>query len=189
MKIALVGASGNAGSRILKEFTSRGHTVVAIARNPDKIEAQLGVCVATANANDVQALASAVKDVDVVVSALHFADSDPEKLIAAVRQAAVGRYLVVGGAAGLILPGTNQRLVDSGQIPPGQGRTVDDQKRDEFDFLRGLCDCAGGRDRNYATPPPALHRRLLMRPPKPALRQRLNWLPTLRLGRMRQLST
>ncbi len=118
MKIALVGASGNAGSRILKELVSRGHTVVAIARNPDKIAAQPGVSVVAADADDAQALATALQDADVVVSALHFVTSDPEKLIAAVRQAGVGRYLVVGGAASLTLPGTNQRLVDGGQIPP-----------------------------------------------------------------------
>ena len=32
MKVALIGASGQAGSRILKELVSRGHTVTAIAR-------------------------------------------------------------------------------------------------------------------------------------------------------------
>lgn len=36
-KIALIGASGNAGSRILKELSDRGHQVTAIARNPEKI--------------------------------------------------------------------------------------------------------------------------------------------------------
>lgn len=36
-KIALIGASGNAGSRILKELSDRGHKVTAIARSPEKI--------------------------------------------------------------------------------------------------------------------------------------------------------
>lgn len=35
-KIALIGASGNAGSRILKELSDRGHQVTAIARNPKR---------------------------------------------------------------------------------------------------------------------------------------------------------
>ena len=38
MKIAVIGASGNAGSRITAELARRGHHVTAIARNPDKIE-------------------------------------------------------------------------------------------------------------------------------------------------------
>ena len=36
MKIALIGASGNAGSRILQELSDRGHAVTAIARDPSK---------------------------------------------------------------------------------------------------------------------------------------------------------
>ena len=39
MKIALIGASGQVGSRLLKELSDRGHTITAIARNPDKIAA------------------------------------------------------------------------------------------------------------------------------------------------------
>ena len=50
MKIAVVGASGNAGSRIVAELASRGHTVTAIARNLEKIKAQPNV---TAKQGDV----------------------------------------------------------------------------------------------------------------------------------------
>jgi len=37
MKIALIGATGNAGSRILNELSRRGHHVTAIARHPEKV--------------------------------------------------------------------------------------------------------------------------------------------------------
>jgi putative NADH-flavin reductase len=117
MKIALVGASGNAGSRILKELASRGHEVTAIARNTDKIEAQAGVSPVKADASDADGLAEAIKGHDVAISALKFAESDPEKLIAAARKSGVGRYIIVGGAASLKAPGTDQRIIDSGQIP------------------------------------------------------------------------
>ena len=43
MKVALIGATGNVGSRILAELLSRGHTVTAIARNPEKVPARPGV--------------------------------------------------------------------------------------------------------------------------------------------------
>lgn len=115
MKIALIGASGNAGTRITQELTSRGHAVIAIARKPG--EPQPGVTPIAADAGHVDALAAALHGADAVVSALKFADSDPEKLLGAVKQAGVGRYLVVGGAASLIVPGTGQRLIDGGQIP------------------------------------------------------------------------
>ena len=43
MKIALIGASGNAGSRIAAELSTRGHEVTAIARNADRIARLPGV--------------------------------------------------------------------------------------------------------------------------------------------------
>ncbi len=38
MKIALIGASGFVGSKILAEALQRGHQVTAIVRNPEKLE-------------------------------------------------------------------------------------------------------------------------------------------------------
>jgi hypothetical protein len=116
MKIALIGATGNAGSRILTELSRRGHHVTAIARHPEKLPALPGVTPLQADANDVAGLAAAIKGHDVVVSAVHFTASDPRKLIAAVHQAGVLRYLVVGGAGSLeVAPGV--RLIDTPEFP------------------------------------------------------------------------
>jgi uncharacterized protein len=38
MKIVLLGATGFVGSALLSEALDRGHTVTAIARNPEKIK-------------------------------------------------------------------------------------------------------------------------------------------------------
>ena len=43
MKVALIGASGNGGSRLLAELSGRGHEVTAIARNPGTIAKLPGV--------------------------------------------------------------------------------------------------------------------------------------------------
>jgi len=43
MKIALIGATGNAGSRILAELSRRGHAVTAIARDTEKVPELKGV--------------------------------------------------------------------------------------------------------------------------------------------------
>ena len=43
MKVALIGASGMVGSRILAELAARGHQVTAIARDTTKIKAAAGV--------------------------------------------------------------------------------------------------------------------------------------------------
>ncbi|MDI6539642.1 NAD(P)-dependent oxidoreductase [Pantoea ananatis] len=116
MKIALIGASGQAGSRILNELASRGHTITAIARSPDKIILTRCVTPATGNINDPQALAQLLAGHDVVVSAVHFSASDPDKLIGAVKASGAKRYCVVGGAGSLeVSPGV--KVVDTPDFP------------------------------------------------------------------------
>jgi uncharacterized protein len=116
MKIALIGASGNAGARILTELSRRGHQITAIARNPEKVQALSGVTPLKADAGDATGLAAAIKGHDVVISSVHFLASDPNKLIAAVQEAGVPRYLVVGGAGSLeVAPGV--RLIDTAEFP------------------------------------------------------------------------
>ena len=115
-RIALIGASGNAGSRLLKELSDRGHQITAIARHPEKIAALPGVTAVKGDANEREGLAGILKGHDVVISSVHFSASDPDNLIGAVRAAGVKRYLVVGGAGSLfIAPG--QRVVDQPGFP------------------------------------------------------------------------
>ncbi|CUX40498.1 MULTISPECIES: NAD(P)-dependent oxidoreductase [Agrobacterium] len=115
-KIALIGASGNAGSRILKELSDRGHQVTAIARNPEKIAALPNVVAKKGDVFDQAALSDLLKGHDAVISSVHFTASDPATLIEAVRASGVPRYLVVGGAGSLeIAPG--QRVVDLPDFP------------------------------------------------------------------------
>ncbi|AOR65951.1 NAD(P)-dependent oxidoreductase [Pectobacterium wasabiae] len=114
--IALIGASGDAGSRILKELSDRGHTVTAIARHPEKIASLPNVTAKQGDALDNDVLVALFKGHDAVVSAVKFGSSDPAILIAAVNAAGVKRYLVVGGAGSLeIAPG--QRLIDQPDFP------------------------------------------------------------------------
>lgn len=106
MKIAVIGASGNAGSRITAELARRGHAVTAIARNPDKVVAQANVTAVKGDVLDQAGLAALLARHDAAVSSVHFLDSDPVRLIAAASESKVGRYLVVGGAGSLeVAPG------------------------------------------------------------------------------------
>lgn len=115
-KVALIGASGNAGSRILKELSDRGHQVTAIGRNPEKIATLANVTAVKGDVYDGQGLAALLKGHDVVISSVHFTASDAATLIAAVRASGVTRYLVVGGAGSLeVAPGA--RLVDQPDFP------------------------------------------------------------------------
>ena len=116
MKIAVIGASGNAGSRITKELAGRGHAVTAIARNPAKIAVLPNVVARAGDVMDQAGLAALLRGHDAAISSVHFLDSDPAKLIGAAKASGVGRYLVVGGAGSLeVAPGV--RLVTTPNFP------------------------------------------------------------------------
>ena len=116
MRVALVGASGQAGSRILTELIGRGHQVTAIARNPHRIVSGAGVIAAKGDVADKAALTALIKGHDAVISSVRFSSSDPHVLIDAVRASGVKRYLVVGGAGSLeVAPGVG--LIDTPQFP------------------------------------------------------------------------
>jgi putative NADH-flavin reductase len=116
MKIAVIGASGNAGSRVTAELARRGHAVTAIARNPGRIEAGDNVTPTRGDLMDQAALTGLLAGHDVAISSVHFLASDPLKLIGAARDSKVGRYLVVGGAGSLeVAPGV--RLVTTPGFP------------------------------------------------------------------------
>jgi uncharacterized protein len=115
MKIAVAGASGRAGSEITKELSHRGHTVTAIARNPEKIAALPNVTPTKGDVLDQSGLAKLWAGHDVAVSSVHFLASDALKLIGAAKDSKVGRYLVVGGAGSLeVAPGV--KLVDNSRF-------------------------------------------------------------------------
>jgi putative NADH-flavin reductase len=116
MRVALIGASGQGGSRLLAELTRRGHQVTAIARQPDKIAVGPGVTAKKGDVFDKAGLVHLLRGHDAVVSAVHFTASDPKLLIEAVKEAGVKRYFVVGGAGSLeVAPGV--KLVDTPHFP------------------------------------------------------------------------
>ena len=116
MKIAIAGASGQAGSRITAELARRGHTVTAIARNPEKIAALPNVTAKKGDVDDQAGLAALWAGHDAAISSVHFTASDLAKLIGAAKESGVGRYLVVGGAGSLeVAPGV--RLVTTPGFP------------------------------------------------------------------------
>ena len=117
MKVALIGATGNAGSRILNELVRRGHhDITAIVRNPQKVVPQPRVTARAGDVFDQDGLARLLAGHDAVISAVHFTASDPRKLIEAVRASGVKRYLVVGGAGSLeVSPGI--QLIETSEFP------------------------------------------------------------------------
>jgi putative NADH-flavin reductase len=114
--IAIIGATGRAGSQLLEEALRRGHSVTAIARDTSKIGQRAGVTCKNVDALDASALQTAVAGHDVVISAAHFTTLPASAVIGPVKSAGVKRLLVVGGAGSLLLP-NGTRVIDSLGFP------------------------------------------------------------------------
>jgi putative NADH-flavin reductase len=116
MKVALIGASGARGIKILGELLARGHEVTGIVRHPEKLPARPNLSARKGDVYDEAGLASLLAGHDAVISSVHFTASDPKKLLAAIKKSGVKRYLVVGGAGSLeVAPG--KRLIDTPEFP------------------------------------------------------------------------
>ncbi|MDR0281038.1 MAG: NAD(P)-dependent oxidoreductase [Paucimonas sp.] len=115
-KIAIIGATGRAGSQLLEEAVRRGHSVTAIARNPAKLEGRAGVTPVALDIKDGAALQQALSGHDVVLSAARFSGIPAETLLGPAKKAGVKRVLVVGGAGSLLLP-DDSRVIDSPDFP------------------------------------------------------------------------
>ena len=61
MNVVLYGATGNSGSRILKELVSRGHSVTAIARDTSKIPTE--VIAKQDDLSDVDSIVSLIRQI------------------------------------------------------------------------------------------------------------------------------
>lgn len=128
MKVALIGASGFVGSKILAEALQRGHQVTAVVRNPEKIQPDKNLNTKKADVLNVDELAKLLAGHDVIVSAFnpargvagaHVYDlhvQGHKAILAAANKSGVKRFLGVGGAASLKTP-EGIELIDSPQFP------------------------------------------------------------------------
>ncbi len=146
MRVALIGATGNAGSRVLNELVSRGHDVTAIVRHPEKVAAHPRVTPRGVDGTPA-ALAEAIRGHDAVVSAARFADLDPDILVPAVKASGVKRYLVVGGAGSLMHPDGVLEVDKNADMPaPAQANSR------RGGYLLGLLRQSEGLDWTYISP-------------------------------------
>ena len=79
MNVVLLAATGRAGSTILNELIYRGHQVTAVARNLEKLSAQLpeGVERVQSDLNNADRIAEIIAGADAVISAFGPSSSDP----------------------------------------------------------------------------------------------------------------
>jgi putative NADH-flavin reductase len=125
MRLALFGASGTLGQRILQEALRRGHTVTAIVRDPSRITEQgPNLRASSGNVLDPNAVAAMVAGHEAVLSAVGPSGTEgaemvieaARSLIAGLKRAGVQRLVVVGGAGSLeVAPGV--QLIDTPEFP------------------------------------------------------------------------
>ncbi|MFI5563717.1 NAD(P)-dependent oxidoreductase [Amycolatopsis japonica] len=127
MKIAVVGASGMAGSRVVAEAASRGHHVTAVFRSMPPKSPHPGVEVVRGDATDVDRMSAVFAGVDAVVGATRpqpGAEDTVAATIKALLDAAAGtRVLVVGGAGPLRSP-SGGLVIDDPAFVPAAWRTI-----------------------------------------------------------------
>ena len=100
--IALIGATGNIGSRILDEALARKHTVTAITRDPRKLSPRAGMTIRAASTTDPAVLTQVLKGHDIVVVSVKWNENDIHRIIDTIIKSGVKRALFVVGAGSLI---------------------------------------------------------------------------------------
>ena len=100
--IALIGATGNIGGRILDEALSRGHRVTGTTRDAAKLPPRANLTVKVADTSNIDGLAAVLEGHDVVVASLKWNEADIHQVLDAIRRSGVKRALFVIGAGSLL---------------------------------------------------------------------------------------
>lgn len=132
MKITVLGATGNIGSRIVNEALSRGHEVTAVVRNsnqihqlPPEVDGQIGDAT---NIDDIVRLSTGQ---DLLINATRSVTSNIEEVVKVTKTIMAGlastgvRLLVIGGAASLSVAGANgEKVINLPQFLPPSLRPI-----------------------------------------------------------------
>ncbi|MEU5833481.1 NAD(P)H-binding protein [Streptomyces diacarni] len=163
MRIAVFGAAGNVGSRVVTEALARGHEVSAVVRDPARFPAlHPGATHRVGDAADAGDVAALSTGHDLVVSATRPAPGNEEGLVLAARGLLAGlartgvRLLLVGGAGSLTVPGTDGRVrvSDDPRYVPEEWRPIALACDEQYALL--LRQAPARLDWAYVSPPALL---------------------------------
>lgn len=159
MKIALFGATGGIGRRVLSEADAAGHVVRALVRDPSRLPPETPIEAITGSLEDAEAVAETVRGTDAVIWAAGATSNSADQvavfergahhLVAAMRQHDVRRLVALSGA-GITLEGERKPL--AGRLMTWivriAARHVYEAKRREYEVFSG-----SGLDWTLVRPP------------------------------------
>ena len=116
MKLALFGATGRVGREVLSQALAAGHAVTAVVRNPAKLSADVEVVRQDLASPDIAVLATALGDVDAVISTIGPNRAAQAGIVArataaithAMADGAVRRLVVISAAPVGVVPSTHR---------------------------------------------------------------------------------
>ncbi|PKG82894.1 NADH-flavin reductase [Colwellia sp. 75C3] len=127
MKITIFGATGNVGTRVIKEALLRGHEITAVLRNNARAnEFDTAVNVVIGHADNVDDVIKWSDGQDIVISTTRPPQGQENQLVDTAKALLSGleqtqvRLLLVGGAASLTVPNSQGILVvdDANLVQP-----------------------------------------------------------------------
>ncbi|GAB4344877.1 MAG: NAD(P)-dependent oxidoreductase [Gammaproteobacteria bacterium] len=118
LRIAVIGAAGNVGRRIVAEAVTRGHRVTAVVRDSvQRARLPASVAFRTGDASRSKDVEQWCRGQDLLISAVRPPPGKEDLLVTMTRSILLGarragvRVLLVGGAASLKLPGKGSHTV------------------------------------------------------------------------------
>jgi len=161
MRITVFGATGNIGRRVIAEALSRGHEVMEVARNqaglgklPSSVDAQIG------DANKIDDVIKLSTGQDVVINTMRPTPGSEDEVGKTTKTLMDGlvitgvRLIISGGAASLIVPGTNgKKVIDDPRYLPVAARDVAQASIDQYN----ICLAEKRVDWTYMSPPASIN--------------------------------
>ncbi len=144
MKITVLGAAGNVGSRVVTEALSRGHEVTAVVRNSARSNGLPAAAkIRAGDVGNVEDVVNVSVDQDVVISAIKPAPNNKRETVETTNALMDGlaqtgvRLLIVGGAATLTVPGTGGKtVIEDSNFLPVSARHVGKASADQLEACR-----------------------------------------------------
>lgn len=153
MKVAVIGASGMVGSRVVAELVRRGHDVTAVTRSGTQVPDTTSV---QGDLGDAEFIRSLAGGHDVIVSATPPSRTGGDHQVwldalqTAQANAGDARLFVVGGAGSLVVDGV--RLVDQPGFPEG----YKPEALTAAKALEGIRQAPAGLDWVFISPAPEI---------------------------------